>query len=178
MKIYIHFYLYSLMSIIFEADEIWKELFSIVFLPREAFIWLTFCFVFKKNGDAHLSLLPNKIFPRIFDYLFSFVSCVFLSTSRFPLYAVFNAEQREIRGIGTTLITKLSLTCFIRLYVHVNFFISFRQKPNISFLIFPKINGSKFLKISKKKYKKNINIRKRSKVTKKKNSYSLNLFIF
>lgn len=164
MKIYIHFYLYSLMSIIFEADEVWKKPLSIVPSTRRVHLVNIF-FLFLKKMAMHISQ-PNKIFPRIFDYLFSFVSCVFLSTSRFPLYAVFNAEQREIRGIGTTLITKLSLTCFIRLYVHVNFLISFRQKPNISFLIFPKINGSKFLKMSKKKYKKKS--RKRSKVTKKK----------
>lgn len=126
-----------------------------LFLPREAFIWLTFFFLFLKKMAMHISQ-PNKIFPRIFDYLFSFVSCVFLSTSRFPLYAVFNAEQREIRGIGTTLITKLSLTCFIRLYVHVNFLISFRQKPNISFLIFPKIMDRNFSRCRRRSIRKRV----------------------
>lgn len=154
MKIYIHFYLYSLMSIIFEADEVWKKPLSIVPSTRSVHLVNIF-FLFLKKMAMHISQ-PNKIFPRIFDYLFSFVSCVFLSTSRFPLYAVFNAEQREIRGIGTTLITKLSLTCFIRLYVHVNFLISFRQKPNISFLIFPKINGSKFRRCRRRSIRKRV----------------------
>lgn len=97
---FIYIFTYSLMSIIFEADKVWKEPLSIVPSTRNVHL-VNFFFVFSKKWRCTPRLLPNKIFPRIFDYLFSFVSCVFLSTNRFPLYAVFNAEQREFHGIGT-----------------------------------------------------------------------------
>lgn len=160
MEIYI--FTYFLMSIIFEADKVWKEPLSIVPSSTRSvhLVNFFFFFVFSKKWRCTPRLLPNKIFPRIFDYLFSFVSCAFLSTNRFPLYAVFNAEQREFRGIGTTLITKLSLTCFTRLYIHVNFFVSIsfrhRQKSNISFLI----SKNKWMEISQEFE------RKKSKITK------------
>lgn len=122
-----------------------------LFLPRETFIWLIFFLYFQKNGDAHLAFCRIKFshgFSIICFHLFPVCFC-----QRTGFHCMRFSTRNKENSTELALITKLSLTCFTRLYIHVNFSISFRdrQKSNISFFI----SKNKWIEISQELRKRN-----------------------